>query len=218
MTTWLKIGTFLAVILGFGVMVLVHQSETKRLQHEIVSLRSQLEAASQLQEENRRLSEQVRTAREALLTERGELLRSRAQNQALRQLEQENAQLKTKWDRLTNEPPVAAASDTAAATSPPPIPDAGNVIQLGAVELTHGVPNRFDLGNGQQLLITPLLLDNGSLQMDLALVARNPAGQDNVLASPRVTAQEGQRVSISVGNRMISFEATLKLDLEEEAP
>jgi hypothetical protein len=216
MTTWLKIGTFLAVILGFGALVLVHQAETKRGQQEIASLRSQLEAANQLQGENQRLSEQLRAAREALLTERGELLRSRAQNQALRQLEQENAQLKTKWERLTNEPPAVATPDAGATASPPPIPDAGNVIQLGAIELTHGVPNRFDLGNGQQLLITPLLLDNGSLQMDLALVARNAAGQENVLASPRVTAQEGQRVSISVGSRMISFEATLKLDLEEE--
>jgi len=212
----LKLGTVVAVVLGFVLMVVVHQAETKHLRSEIASLRAQLAASEQLQDENKKLAEQLKAARETLVTERGELMRSRAQTQSTKQLEQENADLKARLQRAAGErgqpPPLPVTASDPARTNAPQEHATPAAVDLGAVELTHGTANRFDLGGGQFLTITPMLLDNGSLQMDLALTARGSTGRDDILANARVTAQEGQRASISVGERIISFEASLKLD------
>ena len=118
--------------------------------------RWQLSQIVSLQETIERLAEQLKGAVASSRTNQNELLRLRVQRVRFRQLEQENAELKTQRQQLTRQPSQAAGasaeqrptaiSEVAKATgdSPPP----RDTTDLGSLELESGVAVHFDLGGG----------------------------------------------------------------------
>lgn len=94
MTRKLKAGALVVVLLGIAALFLLQQQQITRLAEENVDLRTQLTQMASLQDSNGHLTEQLKTAAEASQAERGELVRLRGQGVRLRQLEQENTELK----------------------------------------------------------------------------------------------------------------------------
>jgi hypothetical protein len=94
MSTKLKAGALVVVLLGIAALFLLQQQQITRLVEENADLRTQLNQMASLQDSNGQLAEQLKTAVEASQAERGELLRLRGQGLRLRQLEQENTELR----------------------------------------------------------------------------------------------------------------------------
>src|ERR1019366_1424273 len=100
MSPKLKIGAMVAVLVGFAGLLEVQQVKIKHLMAENADLRSQLAQMSPLQENNEALAQQLKAAIAASQTNQNELLRLRGQGSRLRQVEQENAQLKSERQQL----------------------------------------------------------------------------------------------------------------------
>ena len=137
----------------------------------------------------------------------------------MRQLEQENTQLKAERQKLaqqmregqlavgsSEQPQVTPASDLKVTTSAPP----ANVTDLGMVELSDGIAVRFDLGAGTNCVVTPKVLSDGNAQMEITVEVTNADGTAAQLGQSRLTARPGQQCSISVGDRMIGLAFKLK--------
>ena len=101
-------------------IVVLQQHQVKRMAAENVTLREEVRRAANLQQEDAQLINRLKSEVERAEAERLELARLRGQITRLRQIEQENAQLKMERDRLAKavqssapktEP--AAASETA---------------------------------------------------------------------------------------------------------
>lgn len=97
-TTKLKVGAATFVLAAIAALIVWQQQQAKRLTAEVAALRGQLERAEALQEENQRLRDQGKTATDTSQATARELLRLRAQAGAMRQLEQDNARLKSERD------------------------------------------------------------------------------------------------------------------------
>src|SRR6266581_2445141 len=93
MSTRLKAGA-LVVLPGIAVLFLLQQQQITRLVEENADLRTRLNQVALLRDSNEHLAEQLKTAAEASQAERGELMRLRGQGVRLRQLAQENTELK----------------------------------------------------------------------------------------------------------------------------
>ena len=87
-------------LLALATLVLWQHLRARRLLAETVNLRDQLEQTATLQQENERLTRQLRTASERSQAELAELARLRGLVVRMRQMEQENTQLKIEHDRL----------------------------------------------------------------------------------------------------------------------
>ena len=94
MSTRLKAGAVVVVLLGIAVLFLSQQQQITRLVQQNADLRTQLNQMASLRNSNEHLAEQLKTAAEASQAEQGELVRLRGQGVRLRQLEQENTELK----------------------------------------------------------------------------------------------------------------------------
>jgi len=94
MSTRLKAGALVVVLPGIAVLFLLQQQQITRLVEENADLRTQLNQVASLRDSNEHLAEQLKTAAEASQTDRGELIRLRGQGVRLRQLAQENTELK----------------------------------------------------------------------------------------------------------------------------
>ena len=94
MSTRLKVGALVIVLLGIAVLFLLQQQQITRLVEENADLRAQLNQMASLPDSNGYLGGQLKTAVEASQADRGELMRLRGQAVRLRQLEQENTELK----------------------------------------------------------------------------------------------------------------------------
>lgn len=219
MNTKLKIGALVVVLLGIGALLLWQQQQIRRLVAESADLRNQLNQMSSLRDGNAQLAEQLKAAGETSQANQNELMRLRGQGVRLRQLEQENTQLKAQREQLTQQlrgvqsavasatqPPVSPASDGKVTTSAPPV----NETDLGLIELSDGIAVRFDLGAGTNCVVTPKVLSDGNAEMQISLETTNADGTTSLLGQSYLTARPGQHCSISVGDRMIALAPKLK--------
>ena len=86
----LKTGATIIILVGAAAVVFLQQQQIKRLTAESAALHDQLGQVASLQEENQRLSEQLKVSVEGAPGDQRELMRLRGQSSRLRQLEQEN--------------------------------------------------------------------------------------------------------------------------------
>jgi hypothetical protein len=149
-----------------------------------------------------------------------ELLRLRGQVVRVRQLEQENAQLKSQrqqQDRQVQRSPAAGASSEqrptvvsevvkATADNPP----RQDTTDLGSLELQSGIAVHFDLGGGTNCTITPTALADGNNMMEITVGVTNTDGTFSELGTSRLIAPPDHRGSISVGDRMIGLAVKMK--------
>ena len=94
MSTKLKAGALVVVLLGIAALFLWQQQQIKRLTDENADLRTQLNQMASLRDSNGHFAEQLKAAVETSQVDRSELVRLRGQGVRLRQLEQENTELK----------------------------------------------------------------------------------------------------------------------------
>ena len=90
----LKTAAVAAVILALATFILWQQQRAKQLTQEATALRGQVDGAAARREENQRLAEELRAARDRSQADRNELMRLRGQVGKLRQVEQEIVQLR----------------------------------------------------------------------------------------------------------------------------
>lgn len=216
----LKVGATLAVLLGFVGLLQLQQLKIKRLMAEKADQRSQLGQMGSLQDENESLAHQLKAAIAGSQTNQNELLRLRGQGSRWRQLEQENAQLKSEREQLavrlqqrqaavdSSQPgQVTAVSEVVKkADASPPL----DTTDLGSLELQSGVAVQYDLGGGTNCIVTPTALSDGNNKMEIRVGFTNADGTFSELGVSRLTARPGQHCSISVGDRMIALAVILK--------
>ena len=220
MSRTLKIGATVAALLGIASLLAWQQLKVNHLMAENADLRSQLGQIESLQDTNERLAEQLKAAVASSQTNQNELLRLRGQGSRLRQLEQENAQLKAQRQQiaLQAQPPeapvaapdrgqVTAVSEVAKPTGDRP---QRQKTDLGSLELQSGIAVSFDLGGGTNCTVTPTALSDGNNLMEIKLGVTNGDGVLLELGTSRITARPGQPCAISVGDRMIALAVTLK--------
>ena len=175
---------------------------------------------SSLQDSNEGLAQQLKAAIAASQTNQNELLRLRGQGSRLRQLEQENAQLKSDRQQLamqvrqpqaavvsSEQRPTAVSEVVKATADSPPHRD---TTELGSLELQSGVAVQFDLGGGTNCIVTPTALADGNNMMEIKVGVTNADGAFSEVGTSRLTARPGQHCSISVGDRMVALAVTLK--------
>ena len=217
MSSKLKVGALVCVLLGVATLLLLHQQQQiRRLVAENAELRTQLSEIVALQDANGRLAEQLKAATESIELNRNELLRLRGQGVRLHQLEQENTQLKAQRQQLdhqmqasvvSSEPgQVAAVSEVKVTAASPRL----DTTDLGSLELQGGIAVHFDLGGGTNCVVTPTALSDGNNMMEIKLWVTNADGTVAELGTSRITAPPGQHCSISVGDRMIALAVKLK--------
>lgn len=83
-------------------------------------------------------------------------------------------------------------------------------VDLGEVELTASTPKRVSLADGKECVITPTLLADCSIQMDLAVESKAADGKMQQLGQSRITQRAGQQCGITVGGMMVSLTPKLK--------
>src|ERR1035438_92339 len=103
MSSKLKVGVLVLVLLGVTTLLLLQQQQIRRLVSENADLRTQLSEIVLLQDTNGRLAEQLKAAAETSQVNQNELLRLRGLGVRLRQLEQENTQLKAQRQQLDHQ-------------------------------------------------------------------------------------------------------------------
>ena len=210
----LRIGALVIALLAVAGLVLWQKLEINRLAAENTDLRSQLAQNASLQDTNAQLAENLKAAVETSRANQTELTRLRGQGSRLRQLEQENTQLRAQRQELDRE--IRQAQATATAPSPQqPAAAAATATELirtdlGMLELANGVAARFDLGGGTNCVVTPTAQSDGNLMVQIRAELTNPDGTASELATSRLTAPPGQHCSISVGDRMISLAVKVK--------
>jgi len=71
-------------------------------------------------------------------------------------------------------------------------------VDLGQVELTNSTPSqRIYLGSGENVVITPTMLDHGQLQLEVAYDRRDPSGEQTHLARRTVETRSGRVTNVS---------------------
>lgn len=219
MSPKVKVGATVVVLLGFAALFHLQQLKIKQLVAENADLRTQLGQMGSLQDTNERLAESLKAAVASSQTNQNELLRLRGQGLRLRQLEQENAQLKAQRQQLdqqmqqpqaavisSEQGQVTAVSEVKVTAASPPL----DTTDLGSLELESGIAVHFDLGGGTNCVVTPTALSDGNNIMQIKVGVTNADGTVSELGVSRITARPGQHCSISVGDRMIGLAVTLK--------
>lgn len=219
MSPKLKVGATVAVLIGFAGLFQLQQLKIKRLVAENADLRGQLSQMASLQESNEGLAQQLKATIAASQTNQNELLRLRGQGLRFRQLEQENAQLKSDRQQLAHQMQqqqaavisseqgqVTAVSEVKKTAATPPF----DTTDLGPLELQNGTAVHFDLGGGTNCVVTPTALSDGNNTIQIKVRVTNADGTFSELGVSRITARPGQHCSISVGDRMIGLAVTLK--------
>jgi hypothetical protein len=95
--------------------------------------------------------------------------------------------------------PTAEASDASASAK-----------NLGVVELSDATPSRVDLGAGKECIITPKVISDNALQIDIVVEAKDAAGNPKRVGSSRVTTLAGQSFAISVGDTTVAMTPQIK--------
>ena len=220
MSSKLKVGALVFVLLGVATLLLLQQQQIGRLVAENADLRTQLSEVVSLQDTNGRLAEQLTAAAETAQLNQQELLRLRGQVVRLRQLEQENSQLQSQRQQLARQMQqtqlAAVSSKPGEVTAVSEVIKVGsgisnaNATDLGMLELSDGTRTRFDLGGGTNCVVTPTATADGNATMEITVGVTNADGTVSELGTSRLTARPGQHCSISVGDRMIALAVKLK--------
>lgn len=222
MSKTLKAGALVVVLLGIVALLLVQQHEIRRLLADNAALQTQLNQMAAMRDSNEQLAEQLKATLETAQADRNELTRLRGQAVRVRQLEQENTQLKAQGQQLaqqmrerqsaaaaatspTETPPTALQVTTKTTSAPP-----ANQTDLGLIEFSDGLAVRFDLGGRTNCLVTPKALAGGNAEMQISVEVTNADGTTSLLGQSYLTARPGQHCSISVGDRMIALAPNLK--------
>jgi len=220
MSSKLKVGVLVLALLGVTTLLLLQQQQIRRLVAENADLRTQLSQIVLLQDTNGRLAEQLKAAAETSQVNQKELLRLRGQVVRLRQLEQENAQLKSQRQQLgrqmqqsqaavasSEQRPTAVSEVVKATGDSPPHRD---TTDLGSLELQSGIAVHLDLGGGTNCTVTPTALSDGNNLMEIKIGVTNADGTFSELETSRLTAPPGHHYSISVGDRMIALDVRMQ--------
>jgi hypothetical protein len=210
----LSIAAALIALLAVAGLLLQQRLELKRMAAENTDLRNQLTQIASLQDTNAQLAERLKVALETFQATQNEVTRLRGQGSRLRQLEQENTQLRAQRQELDRDirQPQPAAVATAQLPTPVPATTLTDLptTDLGTLELAEGVTARFDLGGGTNCVVTPTLQADGKVMMQIQSQITNADGTTSELATSRITARPGQHCSISLGDRMIALGVKLK--------
>ena len=212
----LKAGALAAILAGSAAYTFWQHQQNGRLMAERAVLHEQVEQAASHEAEVQRLSAKLNATVERLEADRSELMRLRAQSSKVRQLEQENAQLKIERQRLARE--VAQAKQTtvlsdqrqmklpASDIKAPPTPT--GVTDLGVVELSGQAPNRLDLGEGKECVVNTIVLADGQLQMVFTFESEI----DGVPVQTKQTAAAlpGRQIGLVINGVEIALTPTLK--------
>jgi hypothetical protein len=89
-------------------------------------------------------------------------------------------------------------ANTLASANPPPI--AGMSTALGDVEFTDGQVQNFTLADGSQAVITPHVLPDGNLGLDIAVEGTNASGITSRMQM-RLTTQPNQKIQMRTSGR-----------------
>lgn len=108
--------------------------------------------------------------------------------------------------KSSSEPTAQATTVRQVSSLPADIPTK----DLGEVELTASTQKRVSLGEGKECVITPTVLPDGNLQMELIVESKAGDGKVQRLGQSRLTARPGQQCAISVGSMMVSLTPRLK--------
>ena len=206
-----------AVLAGAGIY---EARQAANARAEVQTLLQQKDVLASLQDSNEDLAQQLKNAIAASQTQQNELLRLRGQGSRLRQLEQENAQLKAQRQQLdqqmqqpqatvlaSEQRPTAVSEVVKATADSPPHRD---TTDLGSLELQSGIAAHFDLGGGTNCTVTPTALSDGNNMMEIKVCVTNADGTFSELGTSRLTALPGQHCSISVGDRMIALDVKMQ--------
>jgi hypothetical protein len=217
MVTELRAGALAFVLIGAAVFAFWQHQQIERLTAERAVLRVQVGEAASQRDEIQRLAAQVKATVESSEADRGELMRLRAQSSKLRQVEQENIQLKIERQRLASlvaQAKQASAlsdqqqqklptSDVKAPSTPTGVTD------LGVIELSDATPMRLDLGEGKECVVTTTVLDDGQLQMVFTFESEI----DGVPIQTKQTATvlPGRQIAKIIGGVEIALTPTRKI-------
>jgi len=216
MLTRLKTAAWVVILIGaFAVAFWQHQ-QIKRLMAERAILRDQVGQAASQGNEIQRLAAQLKANVEGAEADRGELMRLRAQSSKLRQIQQENADLKIEHQRLASM--VTQAKQTSALSSQAqkqlPTSDvetpfsATGVTDLGVVELSDRTPMRLNLGEGKECMLTATLLDDGQLQM--VFTFESQINGIPIQTEQTATVLPGRQIAQIINGVEIALKPTLK--------
>jgi hypothetical protein len=208
----LKAGALAVILVGVAAVVFWQQQQIKRLMVECAGPHDQLGQAASLRDENQRLAAQYKVSVEDSQADRRELMRLRAQSSRLRQLEQENAQLKVERQRLATQAQQAPASTEQQQRVPPSDAKAGappaDVTDFGVLELSDRTPMRLELGTGKECVVTTTVLADGNLQTVFA----SESEIDGVLIQSKqtLTLTPGKQMAAIINGVEITLTPTLK--------
>jgi hypothetical protein len=217
MMTKMRAAALALILIGAAALMFWQHQRIGRLIAERAVLRDQVGQAASERDEIQRLAEQIKTSVQASEADRRELMRLRAQLSRLREVEQENAQLKIEHLRLVSQVSQAKqanalseqqhklpTSDTKTPSLPPGVTD------LGVVEFSNRTPMRLDLGQGKECVVTTTVLDDGQLQMVFASESKSPDGLTTQEEHTVTVPPDRQIIISALDGAVISLTPTLK--------
>lgn len=203
MMTTLRAGALALILIGAAAFTFWQHQQIKRLMAERAVLHDQVGQAASQRDEIQRLAAQIKATVEGSEADRGELMQLRARSSRLRQVEQENAQLKIERQRLASQVSQAKYADALSDQQQQKLPTSDvktpsllpGVTDLGVVELSDRTPMRLDLGEGKGCVVTTTVLNDGQLQMVFTYESKTSDG---------FTIQTEQTAMVLPGRQMVS--------------
>jgi len=98
-----------------------------------------------------------------------------------------------------NSPPSAMV---AAATNSNLLPITG---KMGQINLTNHLETCVEFANGTICLLTPKVLDRGTIRITLSLESKNEYGETKDLSVAEITAKSGKPTEVSLGSMNLTF-------------
>ncbi len=213
----LSAGALALALIGAVAFNFWQHQQIKRLIAEQAVLRDQIGQAASLRDEVQRLTAQIKANAEGSEADRLELMRLRSQSTRLRQVEQENAQLKTELQRLASQLSQATQADALSQQQKKSLPPEAyssslppGVTDLGTVEFSNGTPMRLDLGAGKNCVLTMTVLTNGLVQMVFASESKGPDGHTIQKESTCTAFLDRMILMTALDDVMIALKPTLK--------
>lgn len=214
MTGRFKAAALIISLSALGALILLQRLELKRTGTETSDLRRQLGEMAAAQERQEQLIRQLKAATAAPRTDQDELLRLRGQSSLMRQLEQENSNLKAQFRTLDEVVREAQrempAPPRPAGAIPGGIPSDVHTTDLGMIEIVDRTPAQFELGGGTNCVLTPTRQPDGTFTMVLRTEIAQTDGPPTAIAKAFLKAHPGQPCAVLVGDRMIAVAVTFK--------
>jgi cytoskeletal protein RodZ len=206
-----------ALFLGLSGFIIWQQTQLKRLATEAAALREQVTQAFAAQTESEPRAQSLPgTGQLPEESPSPELLRLRGEVAVLKRQLAEAGKASAARTPPPNSaelnPPTARQEESAASAEPvnlhqvSSLPADMPLADLGEVELSESTQKRVALANGQECVLQPTVLADGTVQIDLAVESKTADGQVQQLGGrSRITARFGQQCGITVGGIMVSL-------------